>query len=131
MRNILCVFIAMAFCVISGCYFAINDDPGNWKKEAQDREPEPSFELRGAHYAKLNSIGCLTYNDLEMANAAHSRSDFDTIDNLIKEKRCLVLPTDKDILIIGHVQGDIVSAKVELEDTTRVFYTKRSNLVVK
>ena len=127
MRNILCVFIAMAFCVISGCYFAINDDPGNWKKEAQDREPEPSFELRGAHYAKLNSIGCLSSNETETAMLAQKRSDFETIDHLIREKRCFVIPTGTDVLIIKYAKGDIVSAR--LKDSRQEFYTGRSNLV--
>ncbi|MFZ0930501.1 MAG: hypothetical protein WAN11_17985 [Syntrophobacteraceae bacterium] len=131
MRNILCMFLAVAFCVISGCYLGINDDPGNWKKEAEDSAPQPSFELRGAHYAKLNSIGCLQYNDLEIVNAAHRRNDFDAIDNLIKEKRCFVLPTDKDIFPIREVEGDIVSARTEIGDKTLVLYTERSNLAVK
>ncbi len=59
---------------------------------------------------------------------AKNRSDFETIDHLIREKRCFVIPTGIDIFVKERVKGDIVSAK--LKDSTQLFYTVRSNLVL-
>jgi hypothetical protein len=127
MREILCIFLTAALCVISGCFIALDDDPGSSAKQSRPEISEVAAELRGPHYAKLNSIGCLQYSDMVMAN--DHRSDFDTIDNLIREKRCFVIPTDTDILITERAKDDIVKAK--LGDSTQVFYTVRNNLVVK
>ncbi len=86
-------------------------------------------ELQGPHYAKLNSIGCLQYNDIEIIKLPGNQSDFDTIDNLIREKRCFVIPTDTDVFIIQRLKGEIVSAK--LGGSTQLFYTVKTNLVAK
>jgi hypothetical protein len=80
------------------------------------------IELQGAHYAKLNSIGCYNHNDIITTKSA----DFDTIDNLIREKRCFVIPTDKDIFLTGRTMDGIVKAKIG--DIKDQFYTYRSNL---
>jgi len=119
MRKILCIFFTVSLCVISGCSLIIDDVSPNLVP----------IELQGPHYAKLNSIGCLQYNDMEMAKLADHRGDHETIDNLIKEKRCFVIPTGTDIFIFDYAKGDIVSAK--LQDSTQLFYAVRSNLVAK
>jgi hypothetical protein len=124
MREILCIFLAISFCIISGCYLVFDEG-------SAPQLPTGPIELFGEHYAKLNSIGCYQYNDIVTVGLAHNRSDYDTIDNLIKEKRCFVLPTNTDIFIIKRVQDDIVSAKTTIEDATLTFYTPRSNLVEK
>ncbi len=99
-------------------------NPGKYSDESTQQNVA---ELKGQHYAKLNSIGCLSSNETETAMLAHKRSDFETIDNLIREKRCFVIPTGADIFIIKYVKGDIVSAK--LKGSTQEFYTAKSNLV--
>jgi hypothetical protein len=126
MRKILCIFLTAALCAISGCYLPLGDDPSTLEKQSAELS-QIAADLRGPHYAKLNSIGCLQISDMEITNA--HRSDFDIIDNLIREKRCFVLPTDKDIFIIERAKGDIVAAK--LEGSTHSFYTVRNNLVAK
>ncbi|MGA2027380.1 MAG: hypothetical protein ABSH17_10000 [Syntrophobacteraceae bacterium] len=121
MRKRLCILLAVAICIISGCaqlgeYFPDSTTP-----------PQSVQELRGTHYAKLNSIGCINSDDAETAMLANKRSDFETIDHLIREKRCFVIPTGTDVLIIKYAKGDIVSAR--LKDSRQEFYTGRSNLV--
>jgi hypothetical protein len=59
---------------------------------------------------------------MEIAKSAN----FETIDKLIKEERCFVIPTDKDVFIKDRAKGDIVSA--QLRGSTKLFYTVRSNL---
>ncbi len=125
MRTILCIFFTVALCAISGCYYPLGDDTSG--KLSSPEISQIPVELHGPHYARLNSIGCLQISDMEITNA--HRSDFDTIDNLIREKRCFVLPTDKDIFITERAKGDIVGAK--LEGSTQLFYTVRNNLVAK
>jgi hypothetical protein len=129
MRTILCMFLTVALCVISGCYLPLGDDYSDSGKQPHPEISQVAAELRGPHYAKLNSIGCLQYNDMEMTKLDDHQSDFDTIDNLIREKRCFVIPTDTDIFIIERVKGDIVKAK--LGDPAQLFYTVRKNLVAK
>jgi hypothetical protein len=126
MRKILGMFLTVAICVIAGCYSPWGDDPPISGQLEQQKMMQVAVELRGPHYAKLNSIACLQYNDMEVVRR---HNDFDTIDNLIREKRCFVIPTDTDIFINERVSGDIVSAR--LKDSTRSFYTVRSNLVAK
>ena len=121
------MFLAVAVCVIPGCFMAFDEDaPGSLLKSKTVEDPS---ELTGPHYAKLNSIGCLICDDMEIAQSAKLRSDFDTIDHLVREKRCFVIPTDKDVFINERVKGEIVSAKVK--DSALSFYTVRSSLVAK
>lgn len=127
MRKRLCILLAVAICVISGCG-SLNELFPDSGKQSGENTQETSFELVGKHYAKLNSIGCLNSNDMETAMLAKNRSDFETIDHLIREKRCFVIPTGIDIFVKERVKGDIVSAK--LKDSTQLFYTVRSNLVL-
>jgi hypothetical protein len=120
------MFLTVAICIISGCaqmdeYFP---NPGKYLDE---NAQQSVIELKGQHYAKLNSIGCLSSNETETAMLAQKRSDFETIDRLIRDKRCFVIPTGIDIFIIKYVKGDIVSAK--LKGSTQEFYTAKSNLV--
>jgi hypothetical protein len=126
MKKRLCILWTVAICVISGCN--ILDLPGA-ERNLGENTAQNIQELRGAHYAKLNSIGCLHYPDVETAMLANRRGDFDTIDNLVREKKCFVVPTDKDIYITERVKGDIVSVK--LKGSTQLFYTVRSSLVLK
>jgi hypothetical protein len=114
------VFLAVTMSVISSCYSTAFEP---YLHEKPGEEMSTDIELRGAHYAKLNSIGCLQYDDLEMTKNA----DFDTIDNLIRSKRCFVIQAGKDILIQERIKGDVVSVK--FKGTTQIFYTLRSNLV--
>jgi len=129
MRNLLCVFLTVVICVIPGCYLPFDESSTGSGKQSGEKTSGIATELQGPHYAKLNSIGCLLYNDMEMAQSANRKSDYDTIDNLIREKRCFVIPTDTDIFINERVKGDIVSAKIK--DSREAFYTVRSNLVAK
>ncbi|MGA2936548.1 MAG: hypothetical protein ABSF52_05535 [Syntrophobacteraceae bacterium] len=129
MRKILCIFLTGALCVISGCYLPLGDDLSDAGKQSRPEISQVASELRGPHYAKLNSIGCLAYSDMTMANA--HRSDFDTIDNLIREKRCFVIPTDTDIFIIKRAKGDIDIVWAKTGDPAQSFYTSRNNLVAK
>ena len=121
MRKYLCILLTVAICIISGCTEFRDLFP------AGDNTQPSAEELKGKHYAKLNSIGCLDSNDMETAKLANNRSDFETIDHLIREKRCFVIPTGTDIFINKRVKDDIVSAK--FKGSTQVFYTVRSNLV--
>jgi len=82
MRKVLCIFLTAALCFISGCILPLDEDLTHPKKEQQPEISQVPAELRGPHYAKLNSIGCLQYSDIEIA-IAHL-GDFDTIDNLIR-----------------------------------------------
>jgi hypothetical protein len=127
MRKILCIFLTVALCVISGCFIALDDDPGSSANQSRPVLSDIAPELLGPHYAKLNSIGCFQYGDMEMANS--HRGDFDTIDKLIREKRCFVIPTDIDVFILERARGDIVRAK--LGSPAQVFYAVRDNLVAK
>jgi hypothetical protein len=113
---------AVAILIISGCMID-PDNPRGLGKDTGDQMSQDVNELKGPHYAKLNSIGCLYYDDLMTAK----KGDFDTIDQMIRDKRCFVLPTDTDIYIKERVQGDVVSAK--LKGSTQLFYTVRTNLV--
>ncbi|MGA7491624.1 MAG: hypothetical protein WB930_19960 [Syntrophobacteraceae bacterium] len=125
MRKRLCIVLAVAICIISGCTQLSEYYPDRSKYD--DNSQQTPSELKGKHYAKLNSIGCVNSDDAETAISAKKRSDFETIDHLIREKRCFVIPTGTDIFIINYSKGDIVSAR--LKDSKQEFYTGRSNLV--
>jgi hypothetical protein len=125
MKKRLCILFTVAICVISGCAALSDYFPDSGKLD--ENTQQNVIELKGKHYAKLNSIGCLESSDAETAMLANSRSDFDTIDHLIREKRCFVIPTGTDIFIIKYGKGDLVSAR--LKDSKQEFYTGRSNLV--
>lgn len=99
---------------------ALSSEFLDWEKQGDELRVT---ELTGPHYAKLNSIGCLNPVDMEKANGGN----FETIDNLVREKRCFVIPTDTDIIIKERVKGDIVRAMSK--DSKQLFYTVRSNLV--
>jgi hypothetical protein len=122
------MLFAVVISVIPGCFLAFDEDAPSSGMNLGDKTSQAT-ELQGPHYAKLNSIGCLVCNDMEIANAATHKRDFDTIDNLVREKRCFVIPTDADIYINERVRGDIVS--VRLKGSTQSFYTVRSTLVAK
>jgi hypothetical protein len=107
---------------ISGCFIDMDNPKGNLNPSG-DKMPQDTNELKGPHYARLNSIGCLYYDDMVTAK----KGDFDIVDQMIRDKRCFVLPTDTDIYIKEHVYGDIVSAK--LKGSTQLFYTVKGNLV--
>lgn len=125
MRKRLCILLTVAICVISGCV-ALSDYFPDQGKQLEENTQQNVTELKGKHYAKLNSIGCMECSDAETAILANNRSDFDTIDHLIREKRCFVIPTDKDIFINKRVKGDIVSAR--FKDSKEEFFTAKSNL---
>lgn len=82
-------------------------------------------ELIGVHYAKLNSIGCYARQDLIAIKSA----SFETIENFIREKKCFVIPTDKDIILNGRAMDGIVDARIK--GANEAFYTYRSNLSFK
>jgi hypothetical protein len=124
MTKHLCILLIVAMCVIPGC--GLVDVPGAEKLRGENTE-QNEMDLQGKRYAKLNTIGCTQYPDIETVISAQRRSDFDTIDHLIREKKCFVVPTDKDIFISARVKGDIVSAKLKGE--TQLFYTVRTSLV--
>jgi hypothetical protein len=126
MRTLLCICLTVTLCIISGCIF-ITDAPSTSGIPTGEKMSSEISELQGAHYAKLNSIGCLQNVDMEKVRLADRQSDFDTIDNLVREKRCFVLPTDTDIFIKDRNTADIVSAK--LRGSTQLFYTMKRNLV--
>lgn len=124
MRTLLYACTIAAVCVISGCGLGLYGmDFSNPESQTGGKMVQPINEFTGPHYAKLNSIGCLNYSDCEMSKSA----DFDTIYNLIRDKRCFVIPTDTNVYIIERVKGDIVSAK--LKESAQLFYTVKSNLV--
>jgi hypothetical protein len=127
MRKRLCVLLTVAICVISGCAAPLSDYFPDRGKQLDENAQQSVIELKGKHYAKLNSIGCLECSDAETAMLANNRSDFDTIDHLIREKRCFVIPTGTDIFINKRVKDDIVSAR--LKGSKEVFFTAKSNLV--
>lgn len=120
MRTLLCVFLTVAMCIILGCNI--------YEFFPKSKTPEEDLlyndiELGGVYYIKLNSIGCFQSNDLEMTKSA----DFETIDNLIKAKRCFVIPTDTVVLIKERTTIDIVNVK--RKGSTESFYTVKSNLL--
>jgi hypothetical protein len=121
MRTVLCLFLSVAICAISGCTSL--DDYLPDTKSRPEENMHPDVELQGVHYAKLNSIGCLNCSDMETAKSG----DVDMIDNLIRQKQCFVIPTGTDVFIKERVKGDIVSAM--LKGSTQIFYTLKSNLV--
>ena len=115
------VLAILTLCIAFGCdnlkdYFY--EDVTTLKGEQLHQDAE----LQGARYAKLNSIGCLDLNDMEKAKSAGS----DTIEDLIKQKRCFVIPTNTDIFIADRVRSDIVSAK--FRGSTQLFFTLKTNL---
>lgn len=123
MRTLLCVFLIVAVGVMFGCMIT----PGMFttpEGQAGDKMNQETNELKGAHYAKLNAIGCNSFSDMQLV-ASHN-NDFEIADKLIREKRCFVIPTNIDIFIKERVQGDIVSAK--FRDSAQVFFTVRSSL---
>jgi hypothetical protein len=103
--------------ILPGQQFSPDKSPG-------EKMSQETNELKGAHYAKLNSIGCRTYEDMRMVVSSHN--DFETVDKLIRDKHCFVLPTDTDIFIKDRVDGDIVSVKYR--GSRELFYTVRSSL---
>jgi hypothetical protein len=111
------VLLALTICSISGC--SLNDE---FFFGAGDANVTSDPGLTGAHYARLNSIGCFDYDDIEKIRSG----DTDIIDNLIRQNRCFVIPTDKDIYIQDRVKGDILSARIK--DSTQLFYTLKKNL---
>jgi hypothetical protein len=117
--------LTVALSVIFGCFYALDGDSPNRGSQLGEKMPQDVNELKGPHYAKLNSIGCLYYTDMQMVVDNHN--DFETADKLIREKRCFVIPTDTDVFIKERVKDDIVSAKYR--GSTQLFYTVRSNLV--
>ncbi len=121
MRNLLCMFMAVALCVMSGCIVLDDNTLPSAKETGETMHQE--IEFQGPHYAKPSSIGCVDYADMEIAKLG----DFETIDHLIRKKRCFVIPAGKDVFIKERVKDDIVSAK--LRDSTELFYTLKSNLV--
>ncbi len=127
MRTLLCICLTVTICVISGCLFQKGDNALDPDNQSGGQMRQVTSEIAGPHYAKLNSIGCLNCDDMETTRSANQKGDFDTIDNLIRAKRCFVLPTDTDIYIKERVKGNIVSAK--LKDSRQLFYTLASNLV--
>ena len=124
MKTILYMLLAVAICAISGCT-SLGLDKSDPDKQSGDSMHREVHEFQGPHCAKLNSIGCRHYVDLETAKAG----DFATIDNLIKEKRCFVIPTDADVFIKERVKPNMVSAKYR--DSKELFYTFESNLIAK
>jgi hypothetical protein len=127
MRKRLWILLTVAICVISGCVQLADYFPDQGK-QLEENTQQNVTELKGKHYAKLNSIGCLNCSDAETAMSANNRGDFDTVDHLIREKRCFVIPTGTDIFINKRVKGDIVSAR--FKDSKEVFFTAKSNLAV-
>jgi hypothetical protein len=124
MKTILYMLVVVAICAISGC------SPFNFDTSDPDRQSGADLhrevhEFQAPHYAKLNSIGCRDYGDLELTKSGN----FETVDNLIKEKRCFVIPADADVFISERVKTNIVSAKYR--DSRELFYTFESNLVAK
>ena len=126
MRKRLCILLAVAICIISGCA-QLDDYMPSQGVALSENTKQIGTELQGKHYAKLNSIGCLNSDDAVTAMLANKRSDFETIDHLVRDKRCFVIPTGADIFILKYDKGDIVRAR--LIDSKQEFYTGRSNLV--
>ncbi len=126
MKKRLCILLIVGICIISGCAQLDDYMPGQGIASSENTK-QIGTELQGKHYAKLNSIGCLNSDDAETAMSANKRSDFETIDHLIRDKRCFVIPTGTDIFVIKYAKGDIVRAR--LIDSKQEFYTGRSNLV--
>lgn len=119
MRMLLCLLLIMAMFVTVGCF-----NSQMLEEDHSGPDAYADFELRGPHFAKLNTVGCLLYDDFIMTKSGN----FDTIDNLVKEKRCFALPTNKVILITGRAKGEIVNAKIQ--ESGQVFYTDRRNLIL-
>ena len=124
MRKLLYVFLPVALFIMSGCN-PFGESVLNPAHQPGYNEPSEIVELQGPHYAKLNSIGCNDPKDMEKVKLA----DFETTDNLIRGKRCFVIPTDTDIFVKDRATADIVSA--HLKGSTQLFYTVRSNLIAK
>jgi len=124
MRVLLCICLTAAISVTSGCIFGDNGPFGSGS-QAGDKMYQETSELSGPKSAKLNSIGCLSYVDMQTLIDQHG--DFETTDKLIREKRCFVLPTDTEIYVKERVKGDIVSAK--LKGSIQLFYTSKNNLI--
>lgn len=123
MKKLLFISLIASTCFIWGC--TLWSDAPKTENKPEDELQSHLNELQGPHYAKLNSIGCVNYSDMAVLKSGH----FDTIDSLIREKRCFPLPTDVDILVIERSGGDIVKAKIK--DEPRYFYTFINNLVAK
>ena len=122
MKTRIYLLLIVTLCIAFGCdvtkqYFYEDVE----KQKGEEMHTPPEFQ--NARYAKLNSIGCLEFNDMEKVKSGGS----DTIDNLIRQNRCFVIPTDKDVFIAAIFKGDIVSAK--FRGSTQLFYTLRTNLV--
>jgi len=126
MRKRLYILLTVAICVISGCTQLADYFPDQGR-QLEENTQQNVTELKGKRYAKLNSIGCINCTDAETAILANNRGDFDTIDHLIREKRCFVIPTGRDIFINKRVKVDIVSAR--FKDSKEEFFTAQSNLV--
>ncbi len=111
MRTIFVIFLAEALCIVSGC-----------------NSLNPTNEVcnfYGPNYVQSNSIGCKYCKDMEVARLG----DFETVDKLIRNKQCFIIPSETDVFIKERVNGDIVSAK--LKGSTQLFYTLESNLGAK
>jgi len=119
MRVLFCACLVLAVCVTFGCGFMPGNEKFNPETQPGEKMAQDTNELKGAQYAKLNSIGC--YNIPDMRIVAANPGDFDAIDKLIREKRCFVLPTDTDIYVKERAQGDILCVK--FRGSTKQFYT--------
>lgn len=128
MRMFVCMCLAVAMCALSGCFYGLDENTkASHEQHLGENIKQSIVELQGPHYAKLNSIGCMQPSDIEIVDLATHRNDYDTIDHLIRDKRCFVIPTGVDMFIRERVKDDIVSVK--LKGSTEIFYTERSNLV--
>ena len=124
MRKFLYLVIIAASCLIPGC-FGFDTIPLHSEQQSGE-QLQPEAGLQGAHNAKLNSIGCVYLSDVIKITKG---ADFETVSTLIKEERCFVIPTNTDVFIKERIQDDIVSVK--LRDSKQLFYTVRSNLIMK
>jgi len=76
--------------------------------------PNASQNSPRPYHAKPDTIACMTYANLKYLSKSMSQSDYATVNTLVQQKACCVLPTDQELFIVEfRDNGEIVNARIK------------------
>ena len=80
-----------------------------------------------SYHAKQDTIVCMTYHNLKYLHQSMLQSDYATVNTLLQQKACYVVPTDQEIFISEfRDNGEVVNA--HFKDDPFGFWVLYNNL---
>ena len=86
-----------------------------------------SKDINVPYHAKPNTIACMTYENIKYANESALRSDYATVNTLLQQKSCFIVPTDQELYILEYKDNGEI-ANVHSQNDLFSFWLLRSNL---